>query len=161
MNATRRPDTPSWTHVEQLVGTLRKRWDAGLYLKGYLAEVHPIFYLRKVWSLAWTTPVAALVNVALNALLIPWIGLMGAAYTTVVTYTAQYLLVRRVRRRLVAVPWHRGTATRAWAVAAVGAAVGALLPAAGVWLWLRGAAAAILVVVFVARLRDLLTRRAA
>jgi hypothetical protein len=37
VNALRRPDTPPWTQVDQLVGTLRKRWDTGQYLKGYLA----------------------------------------------------------------------------------------------------------------------------
>ncbi len=123
---------------------------------GYLAEAHPIFYLRKVWSLAWATPLAAAVNIGLNALLIPWIGLMGAAYTTVVTYTVQFLLARRVRRRLVAVPWRRGSAIQAWAIAGAGAAAGALLPAGGAWLVVRAVAATAAAVVFVARLRGLL-----
>ena len=126
---------------------------------GYLAEAHPIFYLRKVWSLAWTTPMAAVVNVALNALLIPWIGLMGAAYTTVVTYIVQFLLARRVRRRIATVPWRRGAAAEAWVLAAAGGAAGALLPTQGAWLVLRGIAAAGVAVVFVARLRGLLASR--
>jgi hypothetical protein len=37
VNAIRRPDAPGWTQVDQLKAILRKRWDTGLYLKGYLA----------------------------------------------------------------------------------------------------------------------------
>jgi hypothetical protein len=38
VSALRRADAPRWTQVDQLVTTLRKRWDTGQYLKGYLAE---------------------------------------------------------------------------------------------------------------------------
>jgi hypothetical protein len=37
VSALRRPDTSPWTQVDQLVATLRKGWDTGEYLKGYLA----------------------------------------------------------------------------------------------------------------------------
>lgn len=124
---------------------------------GYLSNAYPIFHYRKVWALAWSTPLSAAVNVVLNLVLVPRFGLIGAAYATVLTYGSQALLARRAARKLVTVPWRRGLATRAWAVALTGVAVGALLPATGAWLALRGALAAALVVLFARRVRALLS----
>ena len=35
MTISRRESTPAWTGADQLVATLRRRWDTGLYLKAY------------------------------------------------------------------------------------------------------------------------------
>lgn len=37
MTLSRRAVTPAWTGADQLVATLRRRWDAGVYLKAYAA----------------------------------------------------------------------------------------------------------------------------
>ncbi len=118
---------------------------------GYLSNAHPVFQLRRVWPLAWITPLSAAANIALNLLLIPRFGLVGAAYATVATYGAQALLVRRARRKLVDVPWVPGVASTAWAVAAAGVVAGALLPSGGGWLALRGVLTAALLAAFCAR----------
>ena len=80
----------------------------------YLANSHAIFYCRHAWSLAWMTPVAAAVNVAMNLLLLPHLGLIGAAYATVAGYLVQAVLARAVRSRFLQVPWRADAARSAW-----------------------------------------------
>ncbi|MGH9226789.1 MAG: lipopolysaccharide biosynthesis protein [Acidimicrobiales bacterium] len=118
---------------------------------GYLSNAHPIFQLRRVWPLAWITPLSAVLNIVLNLLLVPRLGLVGAAYATVATYGAQAWLVRRARRKLVDIPWRPTVATKAWAVAAAGVAIGAVLPTTDAWLVFRGLAAAGLLAAFATR----------
>jgi O-antigen/teichoic acid export membrane protein len=53
-----------------------------------------------------TTGIAAAVNVALNLLLIPWVGYIGAAAATVVSYGALAISTTLVSQRYYPVPWH-------------------------------------------------------
>lgn len=96
----------------------------------YLAGVHLVFSSRQTRILALATPVAALVNIGLNAVLIPLIGLEGAALATVCAYALQALLVRRgaggIGRGLGV-----GGARRSALVALSGVAVAIVLPVEG------------------------------
>lgn len=49
--------------------------------------------------------VPAIANVALNIILLPWIGLMGAVYATVACYALALLLLAVVSRRLAPLAW--------------------------------------------------------
>lgn len=49
--------------------------------------------------------VPAVANVALNIVLLPWIGLMGAVYATVACYALALLLLAAVSRRLAPLAW--------------------------------------------------------
>ncbi|QJW88503.1 oligosaccharide flippase family protein [Spirosoma taeanense] len=72
------------------------------------------FYLDQSFQLAqktrlqlWSVGVAAFINVALNLLLLPRIGLMGAAYATLISYGAVLLLsyMLSLRAYKLPIPW--------------------------------------------------------
>ena len=50
------------------------------------------FYHKRAFSIALATVVSAIFNVALNALLIPFIGFVGAAYATLASYAVLILM---------------------------------------------------------------------
>jgi O-antigen/teichoic acid export membrane protein len=54
---------------------------------------------------AWLMLIPALANIALNAVLLPWIGLMGAVYATVACYALALLLLAGVGRKLAPLAW--------------------------------------------------------
>ncbi len=54
---------------------------------------------------AWLMLAPALSNVALNIILLPWIGLMGAVYATVASYALALVLLAGVARRLAPLSW--------------------------------------------------------
>jgi O-antigen/teichoic acid export membrane protein len=75
--------------------------------------------------------VPAVANVALNIVLLPWIGLMGAVYATVACYALALLLLAVVGRRLAPLAWPWTDFLRiAGACAAMAIAV-RLMPAPG------------------------------
>lgn len=54
---------------------------------------------------AWLMLVPAIANVAFNAILLPWIGLMGAVYATVTCYALALVLLAGVGRKLAPLAW--------------------------------------------------------
>jgi O-antigen/teichoic acid export membrane protein len=75
--------------------------------------------------------IPAVANVALNIILLPWIGLMGAVYATVACYALALVLLAAVSRRLAPLAWPWMDFLRiAGACAAMAIAV-RLLPALG------------------------------
>lgn len=71
-----------------------------------------LYYLSEAFQLshrtalrAWLMAIPALANVALNAILLPWIGLMGAVYATVACYALALVLLASVGRRLAPLAW--------------------------------------------------------
>lgn len=70
-----------------------------------------------------TSGVAAAVNVALNLVLIPWVGYIGAAVATVLSYGALAISTTLVSQRYYPVPWHW------WRMAAAIGLAGALAAA--------------------------------
>lgn len=64
------------------------------------------FYLTKgTRTIAVLTLVCATVKIALNLLLVPWFGILGAAYATVISYVALTVLVTWYSRDRLAVAW--------------------------------------------------------
>jgi O-antigen/teichoic acid export membrane protein len=66
----------------------------------YTMLVGPIFLRRRTVVLPAITLTAAIVNVATNAVLIPRIGVMGAAWSTLIAYSLSALLTYRLSRRV-------------------------------------------------------------
>jgi len=97
-----------------------------------------------------TTGIAAAVNVALNVLLIPWVGYIGAAAATVVSYGALAISTTLVSQRYYPVPWHWWRMGAAMGLAGVLAAASLLGP--DHLAWRIGCVAAYPVVVLVAGL---------
>jgi O-antigen/teichoic acid export membrane protein len=54
---------------------------------------------------AWLMLAPAVANIALNAILLPWIGLMGAVYATVACYALALILLAGAARRLAPLAW--------------------------------------------------------
>jgi len=75
--------------------------------------------------------VPAGLNIALNLVALPWLGLMGAVYATLASYGAGVVLLALVGRRYVALPWPRGDAARIALAALAMWPVIALLPETG------------------------------
>jgi O-antigen/teichoic acid export membrane protein len=121
----------------------------------YLSSAHIAFQKKRTAILAWSTPVAALVNIALNLVLLRIWGLTGGAVATLVGYVLWAGLVRRAASRLQAVPWKRDVEVRCWWTGAALATVGAVAPAEGGWLAVRVVGAAAVVGVLVVRARRL------
>lgn len=92
----------------------------------YLASAHVLFWTGKTTALLWVTPLAAVVNLAAKALVLPWGGFVGAAVVTVLAYGLLALLIGGVRRKLAEVIWSgRGLAI---GIAVVSCVLGAVLP---------------------------------
>ncbi|MDQ3756267.1 MAG: lipopolysaccharide biosynthesis protein [Actinomycetota bacterium] len=117
----------------------------------YLSGVHVVFRQRRTVVLAWTTPLAGVVNIVLNMMLIPIWGLAGSAVATLLSYVLWAGLVRRAANRAQPVLWDRGVEVRTYVGAATFVAVGATIPAAGPWLGFRAFASCVLLVLMVRR----------
>lgn len=87
----------------------------------YLPMSQILFWERRTRSLAWMTPVAAIFNLVLVALLVPAIGLEGAGIATLAALILQAGLCAWVASRIVAVPFE--TMRLASTIAAAGAAL--------------------------------------
>ena len=72
----------------------------------YLPMSQVLFWERQTTALLWVTPLAAVANLILVALLLPPLGLEGAAAATLLALALQAALLERVSRKLASVPWH-------------------------------------------------------
>ena len=73
----------------------------GVYRIFYLYLVH----ISKTSFLAFSTFVAAIINILLNYFLIPKYGALGAAYATIIAFSISALLVFEYQRRNYSMPW--------------------------------------------------------
>lgn len=71
-----------------------------------------LYYLSEAFQLAHKTAlraglmaIPAITNLALNAMLLPWIGLMGAVYATVGSYALALVLLAGAGRRIAPLAW--------------------------------------------------------
>lgn len=69
----------------------------------YVSEAYQLS--RRTDLRAWLMIIPAVANVALNAILLPWIGLMGAVYATVACYALALVLLAGVGRKLAPLSW--------------------------------------------------------
>lgn len=99
-----------------------------------------IHYASEAFQLAHRTRLRALLmlvpaglNIALNLILLPTIGLMGAVYATLISYGVGLLLLSLVGRRLVPFPWPLGEALGIVLAAAAMAPAVWLVPDIGGW----------------------------
>lgn len=73
----------------------------GYFFQGiYYFIVSPIFQFKKTKLLPFMTGAAALVNIGLNLILVPYLGIYGAAYATLISFAFQAVLVHTIGRRL-------------------------------------------------------------
>lgn len=92
------------------------------------AYFHVLFITGNTRIMAVAAPLAAGVNVLMNVLLLPAMGLLAASVATVAAYAVLAGVGAWKAQRLVALPGVGKDALRAWALAAPLVAAGALLP---------------------------------
>ncbi len=91
-------------------------------LKGcYLILLPGIFFAKKLYLQAIIEWIAAILNIALNLVLIPWLGKEGAAWATCLAYLALPVGAYLVSRQYLAVAYERRQL--AWIIGALGAGV--------------------------------------
>jgi O-antigen/teichoic acid export membrane protein len=93
----------------------QRYWEAKLLLAplvmasaafgGYQIFFPYLVHLKRTNVLAIATPVAALINVLLNFILIPRFGISGAAYATLCAYVFTFVYVAWISCRRVSLPW--------------------------------------------------------
>ena len=72
---------------------------------GYQIFFPYLIHLKLTHVLAVATPIAALINVALNFILVPKFGMMGAAYATLAAYISTFVFVATVSCSRISLPW--------------------------------------------------------
>jgi O-antigen/teichoic acid export membrane protein len=99
-----------------------------------------IIAMDQVKEMSKITVVAVIVNIALNALLIPMMGISGAAVATLVTMSLNAIMARRVLARMIALRVEHSSLLNIFKAAVVmGAVVGGyrlIVPLSSVWLTL-------------------------
>lgn len=103
----------------------------------YLPMSQVLFWERYTRPLAWITPLAATLNLALVAVLTPAWGLEGAALATLVALSLQAALCARAAGRVADVPWEVSHGAVTVGLGAAGVAAMLLLPDGGAGLALR------------------------
>ncbi|MEM7062778.1 MAG: oligosaccharide flippase family protein, partial [Cyanobacteria bacterium P01_B01_bin.77] len=74
----------------------------------YFMVVNYIFYTEKNYFLPFITVFSALINIALNYILIEHNGAVGAAQATTITYAITFVLSWYVAKRVYKMPWNLG-----------------------------------------------------
>lgn len=108
-----------------------------------------IHYASEAFQLARRTAlraglvaIPAVLNVGLNAVLIPWLGLMGAVYATLVSYAVGVVILGGVGRRLVVLHWPVETLVKTALASATMIPAIMIVPDTGSWTQLFSEAAA-------------------
>jgi O-antigen/teichoic acid export membrane protein len=93
-----------------------------------LAYLHVLLWHRRTATLGWTMPTAAGINIALNILLVPMVGLVGAAAATVASYFMLAVLLWSRTRTLASVPSRTLALAQGAAAAVAAGALSVVLP---------------------------------
>lgn len=107
----------------------------------YLSGMHVLFWTKRTASLALIQPASAMVNIALNLLLIRTFGLSGAALATLAGYATAGLMSRAAARRVADVPWQGRNEAMVFVVSAIVLVIAGFAPGGGLPLALRLVAA--------------------
>ena len=103
----------------------------------YLPMSQVLFWQRRTRPLAWITPLSAIFNLALVALLVPPLGLAGAGLSTLLALMLQAFLCCRAAARAATVPWEFRRLFGAVTTGALAIAMFAVLPAGPLWTVVR------------------------
>ncbi len=118
-----------------LVTTVAIIAPSGFFYARYQAAALTLVADRRTMPLAFATPLAAVVNLGANLLLIPHYGLEGAAIATTASYALWAFVVERAAARSIPGPMPRWLPDLG--LAGVGLILGVWLPTSGVWSVLR------------------------
>ena len=99
----------------------------------YLPMTQVLFWERRTGSLAWITPVSAILNLILVLVLIPPLGLEGAAAATLAAVIVQAGLCALAANRVAGVPWQWGSMLRTGGAGLAAVGVVAAMPLDPAW----------------------------
>jgi O-antigen/teichoic acid export membrane protein len=71
----------------------------------YLVPVGLLFQAKRTWPISFATLTAGGLNVAANLVLVPYLGIRGAAIATLISYVLMLFLVWRAARTAFPVPY--------------------------------------------------------
>lgn len=112
----------------------------------YVASSIVLQQRRRMATFYWAAPLAAVFNIVLNVLLLPILGLVGAALATVLAYGLLGAITARGAARLVDDPWHSHGLFTSILVVGVAILGSIIAPSSPGWLWLRGLVGGLLLV---------------
>lgn len=95
----------------------------------YLPRSQVLFWTKHTKPLAWITPAAAVLNLALVAALLPPFGLVGAGAATVLAIGFEAVAMDRAAARVADVPWRRRSELAHYGLALALVALALALPA--------------------------------
>jgi len=95
----------------------------------YLPRSQVLFWTKHTKPLAWITPSAAVLNLALVAVLLPPFGLVGAAAATVLAILYEAVVMDLAAGRVASVPWRWRAELAHYGAGAVFVALALALPA--------------------------------
>ena len=110
---------------------------AGFPVAAVGASGRMLITLRRGRPLAWSASEAVAVKLAMNLLLVPWLGIAGAAAATLVALTAQAVIQNRSLPRDLAPERPSWRLVAACALVAALAAATTVLPQDDLWNWSR------------------------
>lgn len=128
--------TPGSYHGKDLAGVVAFVAASALPWAIYGFMTYPLLWRKQTMVIAWTTIVAAVFNVVLVYLLLPYFALPGAASATFAAYWLLAWLLMRASRVTVRVPVTLAECLT-WAVAGALVTFGGMAPISGNWLLLR------------------------
>lgn len=152
--------TPSSYHEARLASVVALVAISAFPWAVYGGATQILLWYKKTRSLAWITPLSAVVNVVLVAVLVGPFGLTGAALATLVAYSLLALLTRLAIGSTGSMRSFQRPILLAWTAALVLAVAGVAAPSAGAWLALRALIAGGLAFAFVLVVRTLIAPRA-
>ncbi len=94
----------------------------------FVAANQPLFYARATGTIAAASGLGFVVNIASNVVLIPRLGIMGAAFSTILAYGAMAAFTFVMTQRRFAVTWNFERLTLISLAAVVIAIAGSLFP---------------------------------
>ena len=72
---------------------------------GYMLFTNYIFFFNKTKILGWLAVINVVTNLLFNYLFIKWVGAIGAAYATALSFFLVFLIIAYQANRLVRLPW--------------------------------------------------------
>lgn len=149
---------PSY-HEGQLAGVIALVAASAFPWAVYGGATQVLLWYKRTRPLAWITPLVAVVNIALVAVLLKPFGLVGAASATLVAYCLLALAVTRVQAQHGSMRNFQRPIVLGWSATVALAGLGWAGPSTGIWVLIRGLLSVGVIVALALAVRPMLSGR--